>query len=100
MERLNQIKQQDNVVLVDDLLKLFVVQPVTNLIDGNKILLQYEPIPNSVKFTYNQAQYDVRLDCFGRLEGKTFTFKPDQVSGFTGLMTNEFKVEYVRKSVR
>jgi hypothetical protein len=87
-------------VLVDDLQKMFVVQAVTNLVDGNKIILDYEPVPNSVKFTFNKAQYDIRLDFFGKLEGQTFTFKPEQVSGFTGLMTNEFKVEYVRKSIR
>jgi len=47
--RLNQIKQQDNVVLVGDIQKLFIVETVTNLVDGNKIILKYEPIPQTVR---------------------------------------------------
>ena len=54
--RLNEIKQQDNVVLVDDLSKLFVIQTVTNLVDGNKIVLDYEPIPHTVRVTFQTAQ--------------------------------------------
>ena len=100
MERLNQIKQQDNVVLVNDLSKLFVVQAVTNLVDGNKIILDCEPIPDTVRWTFPQAQlyYDVKM--FGDLEDKMVTLNSEGKRQIPNLTTNGLKILYIRKSLR
>jgi hypothetical protein len=98
--RLNEIKQQDNVVLADDLQKLFVVQAVTNLIDGNKIILDFDPIADTITITYSTVQYNVRLDYFANIEGKTIVFKPQYAPSFSQETTNGLKVEYIRKSLR
>jgi hypothetical protein len=101
MERLNQIKQQDNVVLVDDLQKMFIIQSMTNY-DGRKIVLDYEPIPHTVRIRFRiEPAYAIRIDSFARLEGSTIIFTNEAL----GAWTNEFtsgaaQVEYVRKSIR
>ena len=99
MERLNQIKQQDDVVLKDDISKLFVVQTVTNLIDGNKIILDYEPIPHTIGWILQgqDVPYRITLDTFGHLEGKTIVVCSD---GFSTRITKGVKVEYIKKTLR
>ena len=100
--RLNEIKQQDNVVLVDDLSKLFVIQTVTNLVDGNKIVLDYEPIPHTVRVTFQTAQLFYNVKQLGHLEGTTITLNPAGLLNFSQMATNAtgFAVVNVRKSIR
>ena len=105
MERLNQIKQQDNVVFVEDVSKLFVTEIVTNFYDGGrKIILRYEPIPQTVRlFGFND---DRRNQILLTLDNNAF------IEGNTIILTNQFpyfepksllksaRIEYVRKSLR
>ena len=98
--RLNEIKQQDNVVLTEDLSKLFVVQTVTNLVDGKKIVLDYEPIPHTVGFTFQSGQFFYDVKQLGRLEGSTIVLNSAGLSNFPDLATKGFAVVYVRKSLR
>jgi hypothetical protein len=98
--RLNEIKQQDNVVLMGDLSKLFVIQTVTNLTDWNKIILDYEPIPHTLTFTFNKAQHPIDLNFYGHIEGRAFVLNSNQVSSLSYLATNDLKLEYIRKSLR
>ena len=100
MNRLNEIKQQDNVVLTEDLSKLFVVQTVTNLVDGKKIVLDYEPIPHTVGFTFQSGQFFYDVKQLGRLEGSTIVLNSAGLSNFPDLATKGFAVVYVRKSLR
>lgn len=101
--RIGQIKQQDNVVLSDDLSKLFVIQTVTNLVDGNQIILDYDPIPHTVRVTFQQAQLYYDSKYFGQLDGKTITLNAEGIRNFSSLATNaanRLGVVYVRKSLR
>ena len=100
MERLNQLRQQDKVLLADDLTNLFVFQTVTNLADGQKIVLDYDPIPQTIRIYFSNNRR--RLDLLGYLEGNTIVFTN---KGMWQDATNQFRyqrlnVEYVRKSPR
>jgi hypothetical protein len=100
--RLNEIKQQDNVVLDGDLSKLFVVQTITNLVDGNKIVLDYEPIPETVRLTFLHAQLYYDLKFFGDVDGNKIVFNAEGMRNFSTLPTNaayRLKILYVRKSL-
>ncbi len=101
LTRLNQIKQQDNVVLTEDLSKLFVVQAVTNLTGGNKIILDYEPIPHTIALSFDNAQYKM-VDAYGHSEGKTFIISSEAVKTMADLIVakQNLKIQYVRKSLR
>ncbi len=103
IDRLNQIKQQDNVVLVDDIHKLFIIQRVTNLVDGRKILLDYEPIPETVEFspTSNTVQNLNPLQRFGTVDGAIIELNPNGLQRFQNPMHNGgMSIHYVRKSLR
>ena len=97
LERLNQIKQQDDVLLTGDLSKLFIIQIVTNLVNG-KIILDYQPIPQTIKIIIHPA-YFFPLDLVGSLEGNTIVFSKTGL-GLTNQTPNGvIKVEYMRKSL-
>jgi hypothetical protein len=49
--RLAAISQQDNVLLADDFASLYVTEFVTNY-DGGRILLKYDPIPQTIRFVH------------------------------------------------
>jgi len=79
VERLTQIKQQDNIVLKNDLSKLFVTQTGTNF-DGQKLVLDYEPIPYSIKIYSPQILVPCLLmENWGYLNGKSFIFTNEGV---------------------
>jgi hypothetical protein len=103
IERLNQIKRQDNVVLAEDLPNFFVVQRITNLIDGRKIVLDYEPIPETVRIP--PCPFD--LSQLGYVDGKTIVLTNNSGdSYFQGIANPDnlkigiFHVEYMKKSLR
>ena len=100
--RLNEIKQQDNVVLSDDISKLFVIQTITNVneLDNNglKISLDYEPIPQTVRIFYNETPQRFGLSP-GYFDGKTIVFTNKGLR-FTGGSIKSLQIEYIRKSLR
>lgn len=97
--RLKEIKQQDNVVLADDLPKLFVIQTVTNLVDGQKIILDYEPIPHTVGLVFWGSPLKASVDRFGHLEDRTIVLNAEGLRGFS-TPSNTMQIEYIRKSLR
>jgi len=104
MERLNQIKQQDNVVLDGDISKLFVVQIVTNLNEINtsmKISLEYEPIPQTFNIFYNNNHTPFgSLNVLGYLDKNTFVFTNKTLHFSPNGGIDFLQIEYVRKSLR
>ena len=112
MERLNQIKQQDNVVFADDLSKLFVVQRVTNLVEGRKIFLNFEAIPQTIHVTIKTPNSTVALPMWSpvgfSLEGNNLIITNEPVlNTIYNIITNtpsfqaqyQLNVDYVRKSI-
>lgn len=106
--RLNEIKQQDNIILVNDLSQFFVSQVVTNLVDGRKIVLNFEPVPETVKlipFAYT-GSYAYSLSRFGYLDGSTIALTNNSDGYYQGLSNPDnlkskiIRVEYMRKSLR
>jgi hypothetical protein len=108
--RLEQLKRQDNILLVDDLPKLFVREFTTNLVDNNTIILSYEPIPSSVKIyvpaANNQSSGFIRifpLQPYGYCQGTSIVLtnaSPTLKSQVINPMpTRGVEVEYVRKSL-
>lgn len=107
--RLEQLKQQDNILLVDDLPKLFVRELVTNLVENNTIVLNYEPIPSTVKiYCYNipnsvfwrfypldQCGYCQRTSIVFTNLSPTFTAQV-----INHIQTDGIVIEYLRKSLR
>jgi hypothetical protein len=86
-----------------DLAKLFVSQPVTNLFDGNRIILNYDPIPQTVKVIVNGPDRTVDLRGYS-LNGTTilFTNQPS-INTINSLFKDSgpgwsLTVEYVKNS--
>ncbi len=108
--RLNEIRQQDNIVLVDDLAKLFVVQRVTNLVEGKKIILDYEPIPQTIHFTIGTPDRVVAFSVgeFSAEGNAIFVSNQSILNTINSIITNtpsfqaqyQLNVDYVRKSLR
>lgn len=109
--RLEQLKQQDNILLVDDLPKMFVRELVTNLVEENSMVLSYEPIPSTVKiyaFVQNPGSGAITryflLDNYGYCQGRSiyFTNKPPTLVSqvLSHVQNGGVTVEYVRKSLR
>jgi len=101
VERLTQIKQQDNIVLKNDLSKLFVTQTGTNF-DGQKLVLDYEPIPYSIKIYSPQILVPCLLmENWGYLNGKSFIFTNEGVGHVANtLRDGTARIDYVRKSLQ
>ena len=104
MQRLNQIKQQDNVVLVDDFSKMFVVKTVSNLVDGKKIVLDYEPIPQTVNEVYVQNSGSASLMSYV-VEGNTIVFTNNLLMNnnryrnlTNSIAHGQLRIGYTRKS--
>ncbi len=99
LNRLAGIKGADNVVLGDDLSKIFVSQVVTNAEGDNKIQLYYEPIPHTIVLRFNTN--GVPLERFGTLMGQTILLNPLGARVYARFVTNNtLHVEYVRRSLR
>ena len=103
MECLNQLKNQDDVIVSEDLPKLFVVQAVTNLVDGNKIVLDYDPIPGSIRFRMFNTPFlmDVGFNGFGSvLNNRSITLTNPVVAKqfIADAASNHVAVEYFRAS--
>ena len=104
--RLNEIKQRDNVATIDDLYKLFVQQTqiVTNL-SLRKIPLDYEPIPQTVSVAIlylngNRSQPIVLpYQDFGYLAGNIVTLTNTTLN-FSGGDVKFLEIKYVKKSLR
>ena len=73
-----------------DLSKLFVVQLVTNVIGGNTIILDYDPIPETVKIRFFQSSAELWVRRFGgQVRGRTLTFtNSDEAQRVIGALTN------------
>lgn len=97
--RLNEIKQQDNVVLAEDLSKLFVVQIVTNLVDGNKIVLNYEPIPHTVRVVAFKAK-DNELLLHAQVKGNIIFLEAGAPWVRIPTQAEPIELAYVKKSLR
>jgi hypothetical protein len=102
--RLNEIKQQDNVVLSDDISKLFVVQTVTNLneIDASrKISLDYEPIPQTFNIFMNEGRLQIgNWRILGYIDKNTFIITNNTAHMTSAGGVKFLQIEYVRKSLR
>ena len=109
--RLEQLKQQDNIVLIDDIQKLFVRELVTNLVDESSMVLSYEPIPSTVKiyaFVQNPGSGAITryflLENYGYCQGRSvyFTNKPPTLVSqvLSHVQNGGVNVEYVRKNLR
>jgi hypothetical protein len=109
--RLSEIKQQDSVLLDDDLSKMFMAEPVTNLVDGKKIVMKFDPIPQTVRVilyppqTFNSLPMAAIGTTNGfALDGRVLTAKSKELTdGIYRILTNHMyniSVEYVRKSRR
>ena len=72
LERLNQIKQQDNVLTVGDLSNLFISEKITNWANG-KLHLSFEPIPGTVKIYYPIILWK---NCILRMKNSPFLMEP------------------------
>lgn len=102
--RLAELNKQDNVLVSEDLQKLFIRQSVTNLVDGNKILLDYDPIPRTVQMIMNQgAIYEIEAfsnQCRCYLEGRTIVFTSNEfANAFLDLgKTGRLNIGYMRAS--
>lgn len=107
--RLEQLKNQDNILLADDLPKLFVRELVANLVDESSMVLSYEPIASTVKiYSYqnpgnNSFQRFYLLENIGYCQGRTIylTNKPPAfVSQVVSHVQNGgVYIEYIRKSL-
>ena len=111
-KRFSQITQLDNVVLDGDIQKFFVVQMVTNWSNGNKIYLDYDPIPTSVRVTVTVPSTSINQD-FGQggfyLEGKTLlTTNESMINNINQIFANKanlplnhfhLNIEYIRRSL-
>ena len=97
MNRFSEIRQQDNVVLTEDLSKLFVVEKIgaTNF---PKLSLGFEPIPQTLKIFLNGTAEFLNWDRVGFLDKKIFTFTNKNATNGLG-NDSYFKFEYVRKSL-
>ena len=69
-------------MLTDDISKLFVVEIVTNLVDGNKIVLKYEPVPQTVIIKMADGAniipyipFPSERDDLANIDGHTITIK-------------------------
>ena len=113
--RLNEIKQQDNVVLNSDLEKLFVVQRVTNLVEGRKIILDYEPIPQTIHIVRRDSNFITTSFQMWEPEGfwlegnALVSANAPVLQSINAIITNtsplvqtqiQINVEYMRKSLR
>ena len=99
LERLNQIKKQDNVVLAEDISKLFVVETATNFYGGRKIVLNHEPIPQTVRLLVGENYILVPLDqTGGYFEGNTISFSTNCHFFEPQSAIKSMRIEYVRKS--
>jgi hypothetical protein len=110
--RLEHLKSQDNILLVDDFSKMFIREVVTNLIDENSLVLSYEPIPSTIKLYSNIAPLGqgpggaarfYMFEYFGYCQGRTLylTNKPPQLISqvLDHVQKEGIVVEYVRKSL-
>ena len=101
MDRLNQIKQQDNVVLTEDLSKLFVVETVTNFYGGQKIVLAYEPIPQTIRLSVGPNNILVPFDNLAYVEGNAIFFTNKQILNLDSTFPlKSVRVEYSKKYLR
>ena len=110
IERLNQIKQQDNialkndVVLKDDFSKLFVIQTITNLneIDASrKISLDYEPIPQTFNIFMNEGHQSIgNWKSLGYVDKNTFIITNSTAHMTAAGGVQFLQIEYMRKSLR
>ncbi len=102
--RLAQLNQQDNVVLSEDLPKLFVIQMVTNLVDGNRIVLDFSPVTQTVKIRIAPTRFLAPLsdgNNIGYLNGRTIILTNQNVLNQMSRLTNNQQiasVEYIRAS--
>ncbi len=99
LNRLAGLKGQDNVVLKNDLSKLFVNQTIKNPKDWRKVVLDYEPIPQTVRIVTPRTILSSSKYGHFRVEGNAIIFPTDQLSGFTNEVTGTVEIEYVRKSL-
>jgi hypothetical protein len=101
LNRLAGIKGEDNVVLGDDLSKIFVRQVVTNLDEGNRIRLDHEPIPHTVSLRFSTNVVQFESGRFGTLEGKAIVLNSLGLRAYERFITNNtVSVDYIRKSLR
>jgi len=96
--RLVELNHQDNIVTDGNFQKLFVSQKMTNF-DGKRIILDYEPIPHTIKLHDPRALFD-KIDDNFIVEGNVITLTNEYFNDYT----NDFKngsaiIEYVRKSI-
>lgn len=102
--RLEKLKQQDNILLVDDLPKLFVRELATNLVDNNTIILNYEPIASSVIIYGGSGIARIFfLENYGYCQGRGII-----LTNLTPVLTSQVlnhiqnggvEIEYIRKSL-
>jgi hypothetical protein len=99
--RLNEIKQQDNVVLTGDLWKFFIVETMTNWTEERKIILNYDPVPQTVRIFLPGNSRDIRLDRSAYVEDNAIIFTNEntwqQISN--QFRSRRLQVEYLRKSL-
>ncbi len=100
--RLAQIKQQDNIILMDDLPKVFVIETVTALVNGTTIVLEHDPIPQTVILSISSPLLPLPYWRGSRLEGRTIDFtnnlSVNPYSLTNALTHHTLTVEYVRAS--
>jgi hypothetical protein len=101
LERLAQIRQQDNVVLKDDVSKLFVSQAVTNF-DGKQLILDYEPIPYSIRVfaAHGTLWASVMVEKMGYVRSNVFILTNGGFGDTEEFRNGSARVEYLRKSLR
>jgi len=103
--RLNDLIKQDGILLNKDFSKFFVNQTITNF-DGQRFLLDYEPIPFTLEFHCYDKEFEGdlnRMEGF-HIDGKAIVCDVNYYRtnlfyrGF--LSQNGLKVKYVSKSIR
>ena len=106
LERLNQIKQQDNVLTVGDLSNLFISEKITNWANG-KLHLSFEPIPGTVKIYLSDNTVEelyIKNEKFAVFDGTTIVFTNESggpyLTGYSAGTRASLRVQYVRKSLR
>lgn len=101
MDRVIELRTNDNFVLISDLPKLFVIQSMTKYDTIRKTLtLDYEPITNTIRIDDPGVMFTTDNNTF-KVIGKTLYFTNGDFDGWTNNFVKGIsRIEYVRKSLR
>jgi|HubBroStandDraft_5_1064220.scaffolds.fasta_scaffold156586_1 hypothetical protein len=99
---LDALQNQDDVVLVGDLPNLFVYQTLSKVQDG-KIVLDYEPIPESLHVIVSTAPYLLKpgdRSLPAKVEGRYLIFTNNADEFVSTVISQKWAVEYLRAKIK